>query len=203
MVLRKLTRHELRGLISPCKQLEYALDVLDKNPPPPEPYSQPLREDVLAKVRECATQWMRGQVLDEELDKSIVGFCYLVRLYPEHPAFDSLRDSVARGELQAALRKIGDTYACKFSPCVVIGAELYVVTEPWKCSTYDPLYLSTLGRLEPRLKEIGVKVLGDAFRAICMVPAEKKRVPQHQHWAIGKMVRKLYNYAHDFYYFRD
>jgi len=203
MVLRKLTKHELRGLMSPCKQLDYAIEAIYRNPPLPEPCRQPLREEVLDRVRECATQWMRGNVLDEQLDKAIVGFCHLVRLYPEHPAFDTIRDSVTRGELQSALRKIGDTYTCRFSPCVVTGVQLYVVPAPFKHSTFDPLYLATLGKLDQRIKEVGIKVLEDALRSICMVPTEKKRVPQHQHWAISHLVSKLYNYAHDFYYFRD
>jgi len=200
-MLRKLTKSELRNLVSPCKQLDYALEVLER-----EPYvfpNVPLSDSVIERVRECAHAWMKGNVLDEQLDKAIVGFCYLVRNYPEHPAFDSLRNDLSDAQISTALRKIGDTYACKISPCVVTGVQLYVVPKPYQHSTFDPLYLSTLGKLEPRLKDIGLKVLGDALRAICMVSTSQKRVPQHTHWAISKMVSKLYNYATDFYYIRD
>ena len=201
MPLRKLTRGELRNLVSPCKQLDYALEVLDR-----EPYVFPnvsLREETIEKVRECAHAWMKGNVLDDELDKAIVGFCYLVRNYPEHPAFDSLRDNLSDAEISTALRKIGDTYACKFSPCISDGAKLYVNITSWNNLSYDPLYLATLGRLEPRLKEVGIKVLEDALRAICIIPVDEKRIPQHQHWAISNLINKLYNYACDFYYIRE
>ena len=196
MPLRKLTKGELRNLVLPCKQLDYALDALDR-----EPYvfpNVPLREGVVERVRECAHAWTKGQVPDDELDKAIVGFCYLVRNYPEHPAFDSLRDNLSDAEISTALRKIGDTYACKISPCISDGAKLYVNITSWNNLSYDPLYITTLGKLEPRLKEVGIKVLEDALRAICIIPADKKQVPQYQHWAISQLISKLYNYAHGF-----
>jgi hypothetical protein len=179
------------------------LDILDRELPLPEPCRYPLSDEVLAKVKDCAYAWMRGHVLDDELDEAVVGFCYLVRLYPEHPAFDAIRDSFTRGELQAALRKIGDTYTCRFSPCISTGVQLYVVISSWNNLSYDPLYLVTLGRLEPRLKEIGEKILEEALRVICMVPVDKKQVPQYQHWAIISLINKLYNYATDFYCTRE
>jgi hypothetical protein len=201
-MIRKLTKFEIKSLVSDCPALQYALQVLDENPPLPLPSPHPLRDEVVERVRECAHAWMKGQVLDEQLDKAIVGFCYLVRNYPEHPAFDALRDNLTRGELQAALRKIGDTYACKFSPCVVKGASLYVVAKGKPPHIFEPLYLATLGKLEPRIKDIGLKVLGDCLRAICMISTSQKRIPQHQHWAIARLIWDMYNYKIDFYYIR-
>jgi hypothetical protein len=202
MVLRKLTKFEVKSLVSDCPAKDYALKVLFEESPPPLPPAR-VSDSVVSKVEDCARQWMKGQVLDEELDKAIVGFCFLVMRYPEHPAFDSIREDITRNELMGALQVISNRYACKISPCVVKGAMLYVVPRGGQHSTFEPLYLATLGKLEPRLKEIGLKVMGDALRAICMISTNLKRIPQHQHWAIARQIWDMYNYKVDFYYIRS
>jgi hypothetical protein len=198
-MLRKLTKFEVKNLVSDFPGLPYALQVLDENPPPLAPAR--VGDDIVAKVEECARQWMKGNVLDEQLDEAVVGFCYLVMRYPEHPAFDSLRDSLTDRDISGALQIIANRHACKISPCVVQGAQLYVVPRGQRPHTFQPLYLVTLGKQEPRLKEIGLKVMGDALRAICMISTGLKRIPQHQHWAIARLIWNLWNYKEDFYYF--
>ena len=188
-MLRKLTKFEVKSLMSDCPALQYALQVLDETPPPLPPSR--VSDEIVARVEECARQWMKGNVLDEQLDEAIAGFCYLVMRYPEHPAFDSLREDITRNELMGALQG------------VVQGASLYVVTKGKQPHIFEPLYLATLGKLEPRLKDIGLKVLGDCLRAICMISTSQKRIPQHQHWAIARLIWDMYNYKVDFYYIRS
>ena len=166
MPLRKLTRGELRNLILPCKQLDYALDALDR-----EPYvfpNVPLREGVVERVRECAHAWTKGQVPDDELNKAIVGFCYLVRNYPEHPAFDRLeREGVGRGEIMQALEELSK--GCKWDFDRKYGA--VVVAPGWIGYRYDPVHLITAGEdvvvsfsgsSQYRVEKIIVEVLEEA-----------------------------------------
>jgi len=200
-MIRKLTKFEIKSLVSDCPALQYALQVLDETPPPLPPSR--VSDEIVARVEECARQWMKGNVLDEQLDDAIAGFCYLVMRYPEHPAFDSLREDITRNDIMGALQVISNRYACKITPCVVKGASLYVVTKGKPPHIFEPLYLATLGKLEPRLKDIGLKVLGDCLRAICMISTSQKRIPQHQHWAIARLIWDMYNYKVDFYYIRS
>jgi len=200
-MLRKLTNFEVRSLLSDCPAKDYALQVLQDNPPPLPPARA--NDETVSKVEDCVRQWLDGQVLDEELDKAVVGFAFIIMRYPEHPAFDAIRDDVRDIDISGALQIIANRCACKISPCVVIGAQLFVVPRGGQHSTFEPLYLATLGKLEPRLKDIGLKVMGDSLRAICMISTGLKRIPQHQHWAISKMILDLYNYKCDFYYIRN
>jgi hypothetical protein len=201
-MLRKLTKFEVKSLISDCPAKDYALKVLFEETSPPLPPAR-VDSEVVSKVEDCARQWMKGQVLDEQLDKAIVGFAFVTMRYPEHPAFDSIRDSVSDKDISGALQVIANRYACKISPCVVKGATVYVVAKGEPPHIFEPLYLATLGKLEPRIKDIGLKVLGDCLRAICMISTGQKRIPQHQHWAIARMIWDLYNYKIDFYYIRN
>jgi hypothetical protein len=104
-MLRKLTKFEVKSLISDCPAKDYALKVLFEETSPPLPPAR-VDSEVVSKVEDCARQWMKGQVLDEQLDKAIVGFAFVTMRYPEHPAFDSIRDSVSDKDISGALQVI-------------------------------------------------------------------------------------------------
>ena len=192
-MIRKLTRVEIESFVDKGKELDFALQLLEEIPPTLPPIR--VSDHVVDRVNDCVIRWVSGRFLGDELYKAVIAFSYLTMRYPEHPAFDEIRNDVSRNEIMSALQVISNRATCKWFPCVVHGSGLLVIPRGDAQSSFEPLYLVTLGKNDPGIREIGIKILGEALRVICTVPVEDKDIPLPRKMAIKKIVQKLWSYG--------
>jgi hypothetical protein len=194
-MMRRLTRIEIESLVGKGKELDFALQLLEEIPPPLPPVR--VSAPVVDRVNACVLRWLAGRFLGNELYKAVVAFSHLTMRYPEHPAFDEIRNDVSRNEIMSALQVISNRGTCKWFPCVAHGAGLLVIPRGDGQSSFEPLYLVTLDKNDPRLKEIGIKVLGEALRVMCTIPVDDEDIPLPRKIAIKKIVQKIWSCEHN------